>query len=348
MMRVAILIIVSLMLGGITQAQPLHQTSPQTLPWPLVIAHRGASGTLPEHTLEAYALAIEQGAHFIEPDLVSTRDGVLIARHENELSDTTDVAEKYPSRKTTRMVDGREVTGWFVEEFTAREIATLRAKERLPFRNQANNGKFRIPTFDDVLALVARESARRGRPIGVYPETKHPTHFQSLGLAMEAPLVQSLENAGLTRSTDWVFIQSFEVSNLKTLNTMTDLRLVQLLGFGAEAPYDQKVAETSLTYEAMMTDEGLADIASYADGIGPWKVLIVPQDRDGNPFPATDLIARAHRAGLMVHAYTFRDEPRYLIKPYNSDPVAEYRRFYALGLDGVFSDFPATALSARP
>ncbi|MFL2769671.1 MAG: glycerophosphodiester phosphodiesterase [Rhodospirillaceae bacterium] len=317
----------------------------KSFPMPLVIAHRGASGLLPEHTLEAYALAIEQGAHFIEPDLVITRDGILIARHENELSDTTDVAEKFASRVTTRMVDGKEVTGWFTEDFTAKEIATLRAKERLPFRNQASNGKFRIPTLDDILVLVQRESVRSGRPIGVYLETKHSTYFRDVGLALEPPVIRALTNAGLTQSTDWVFIQSFEIDNLRSLDTMTDLRLVQLLGVGHLTPYDQQDSDKVLTYESMMTDGGLAEIATYADAIGPWKSLIIPQDREGNLLPATDLIFRAHRAGLLVHAYTFRNEPRYLVKAYNGDPAAEYRRFFALGLDGVFTDFPATALA---
>ena len=317
-------------------------------PWPLIIAHRGASGTLPEHTLEAYTLAIEQGAHFIEPDLIRTRDGVLVARHENELSDTTDAALKFPDRQTARTVDGREVTGWFVEDFTLKELKTMRAKERLPFRNQANNGKYTIPTFDEILALVQRESIRRGRQIGVYPETKHPTYFRARGLPLEEPLVEALNAAGLTAPEHWIFVQSFEVGNLKVLNTMTDVRLVQLLGWDEEAPYDQEVAGTGLTFGTMMADAGLAEIAAYADGIGPWKALIVPHDREGNPFPATDLISRAHAAGLVVHAYTFRNERRYLIKPYNADPTAEYRRFFALGLDGVFSDFPATALKVQP
>ncbi|MDG2319086.1 MAG: glycerophosphodiester phosphodiesterase [Rhodospirillaceae bacterium] len=324
------------------------QVCADPLPWPLVIAHRGASGTLPEHTLEAYALAIEQGAHFIEPDLVSTRDGVLVARHENELSDTTDAAEKFPDRKTTHTVDGREITGWFVEDFTVAEIKSLRATERLPFRNQSNNGKFSIPTLEDVLALIQRERVRLGRSIGVYPETKHPSYFRSIGLPLEGALVSALNTAGLDASDDWVFIQSFEVGNLKALNAMTDVRLVQLLGTSEQQPYDQTLADTGLTYGSMISDQGLAAIADYADGIGPWKVLIVPQDREGNPYPATDLISRAHAAGLVVHAYTFRNEPKYLIKPYNAKPQVEYERYFSLGLDGVFSDFPATALKTLP
>lgn len=317
------------------------------LPWPLVIGHRGASGLMPEHTLEAYTLAIAQGAHFIEPDLVSTRDGVLIARHENELSDTTDVQEKFPGRKSIRTVDGRETEGWFAEDFSLAEIKSLRARQRLPFRDQSKNDTFFIPTFDEVLALVQRQSSVRGRPVGVYPETKHPTYHRDIGLPLEEGLVLALGQVGMGSQDDWVFVQSFEVGNLKKLNGMTDVRLVQLLGFGTEAPFDQVREQTGLTYEAMITDAGLKDITTYADGIGPWKVLIVPQDRDGNPFPATDLIPRAHSAGLVVHAYTFRDEPRYLMKPYNENPIEEYRRFFTLGLDGVFSDFPATALGAR-
>lgn len=316
------------------------------LPSPLVIAHRGASGVMPEHTLEAYSLAIEQGAHFIEPDLVITRDGVLIARHENELSDTTDVAVKFPERKTTKTVDGRVVEGWFAEDFTIDEIRTLRARQRLSFRDQSMNDRYSIPTFDEVLALIKRESMRRGQPIGVYPETKHSNYHQKIGLPLEGTLIATLDGAGLNAADDWVFIQSFEVENLRKLNRMTELRLVQLLGFGSEAPYDQAVAQTGMTYADMITDQGLVGVAEYADGIGPWKVLIVPQDREGNAFPATDLIERAQAAGLLVHAYTFRDEPRYLTKAYGGDSLKEYQYFLDLGLDGFFTDFPSTALQA--
>lgn len=334
----------AIFLGLAVQASLTAASEP--LPNPLVIAHRGASGLMPEHTLEAYALAIEQGAHFIEPDLVITRDGVLIARHENELSDTTDVEARFPNRQTTKVVDGREVTGWFAEDFTLAEVKTLTAEQRLPFRDQSMNGQYSIPTFEEVLALVKQESARRARSVGVYPETKHPSYHQSIGLPLEEPLVAALDAQGLSDTSDWVFIQSFEVSNLKILNKMTDVRLVQLLGFGTETPYDQDLVEDGLSYADMTTDDGLAEIASYADGIGPWKVLIIPQDQEGQTFPATDLIERAHAAGLAVHAYTFRDEPRYLAKPYRANPLREYRAFFALGLDGVFADFPETALRA--
>ena len=316
------------------------------LPTPLVIAHRGASGYLPEHTLEAYALAIDQGAHFIETDLVMTRDGVLIARHENELSDTTDVAEKFPERRSTRYIDGRQVDGWFSEEFTMAEIGTLRARERLPFRNQANNGEFAIPTLGEVIQLVTARSRALGREIGIYPETKHPSHFAALGLPMEEPLVVALERYGLNRLDAPVFVQSFEVANLKKLRAMTNARLIQLIGAASGAPFDQAGAGADLTYADMITDTGLMEIAGYADGIGPGKELIVPRDGDGNLSQPTDLIERAHAAGLVVHAYTFRSEQRYLAKPYGGDPGAEYRQFFELGIDGVFTDFPDTAIRA--
>lgn len=326
--------------------QPPIVLADSALPNPLVIAHRGASGLLPEHTLEAYSLAIQQGAHFVEPDLVITRDGVLIARHENELSDTTDVETKFPERQTTKMVDGREVSGWFAEDFTLDEIRTLRAEQRLSFRDQSKNGFYAVPTFQEVLALVSKESERLGRPIGVYPETKHPTYHQEIGLPLEPPLVAALDAVGLKSQEDWVFVQSFEVSNLRQLNKMTDVRLVQLLGSGSQTPYDQVVAESGATYGHMITENGLKEVKSYADGIGPWKVLVIPQDADGNLYDPTNLINRAHAVGLVVHAYTFRDEDRYLAKPYDNDPLAEYQKFFALGLDGVFTDFPATAFKA--
>jgi glycerophosphoryl diester phosphodiesterase len=314
---------------------------------PLVIAHRGASGYLPEHTLEAYKRAIEMGADFIEPDVVSTQDGVLIARHENELSDTTDVAEKFPARKTKKTIDGREVEGWFSEDFTLAEIKTLRAKERLAFRSQDNNGKFQVPTLAEVIALAKAEGDKRGRVVGLYPETKHPTHHQRLGLALEGPLVEELKKAGLDRADAPVFIQSFEVANLKQLKTMTSVPLVQLLGGGDERPYDQEAAGAPLTYGRMATPEGLRDIAAYARGVGPFKGLIVPADREGNTSAPTSFVRDAHAAGLKVHPYTFRDEARYLAKAYGGDPIQEYCAFFALGVDGLFSDFPDTALKAR-
>ena len=327
-----------------TADRPVERLEP--LPKPLVIAHRGASGHLPEHTLESYALAIEQGAHFIETDLVMTGDGVLIARHENDLSDTTDVAEKFPDRRRTKLVDGQQVDGWFSEDFTMAEIKTLRATERLPFRDQSNNGKFEIPSFEEVIQLVIGRSRESGRSIGIYPETKHPSHFAALGLPLEEPLVAALERHSLNRADAPVFIQSFEVGNLGKLNEMTDVPLIQLVSAAHLAPYDQASAGAGLTYGEMITDSGLRDIAAYADGIGPWKDLIVPRDEEGNLGSPTSLINRAHAAGLEVHAYTFRSEARYLARQHDGDPGAEYRQFFSLDVDGVFTDFPDAATRA--
>ncbi|MDX2225147.1 MAG: glycerophosphodiester phosphodiesterase [Rhodospirillaceae bacterium] len=314
---------------------------------PLVIAHRGASGHLPEHTLEAYALAIDMGADYIEPDLVMTKDGVPIARHENELSDTTDVAAKYPGRKAAKTIDGRAAEGWFSEDFTLAEIRTLRAKERVAGRSRANDGKFAVPTLAEVLELANRKGAARGRVVGVYPETKHPSYFRGIGLPIEPALLRALSDAGRNRADGGVFIQSFEVGNLQALAGETQVPLVQLLGGPDERPYDQELAGAPLTYGDMATDAGLRAIARYAAGIGPFKAYIVPMDRDGRTAAPTDFVARAHAAGLKVHSYTFRSDAPFLPAAYGGDPAAEYCLFFGLGVDGVFSDFPDAALKAR-
>jgi len=332
----------ALILGGLPTV-----SNAQALTKPIVIAHRGASGYLPEHTLEAYRMAIEMGADFIEPDLVATKDGVLIARHENELSDTTDVALKFPDRKAKKTIDGRVTEGWFSEDFTLAEIKTLRAKERLASRNQSNNGKFQVPTFDEVLALAQTEGKKRGQVVGLYPETKHPTYFASIGLALEAPLVKAIKAAGLDRADAPLFIQSFEVSNLKQLKATTAVRLIQLLGEPAERPYDQEAQGLSLTYGDLVTVEGMAMVATYAAGFGPYKAYVIPVDEQGLSRGATEFVARAHSAGLLVHPYTFRSDPAYVAKSYQGNPLAEYCAFFAAGVDGVFSDFPDTALKAR-
>jgi glycerophosphoryl diester phosphodiesterase len=310
---------------------------------PLVIAHRGASGYRPEHTLAAYELAIEMGADFIEPDLVITRDGVLIARHENDISETTDVAERpeFADRQTAKRVSGAEVTGWFSEDFTLAEIKTLRAKERLYFRDQSWNGRFEVPTLEEVLDLARRKSAETGRAIGVYPETKHPSWFRSLGLPLEETLVEALHSAGYRGRSAPVYIQSFETGNLKALRKMTELPLVQLLD-AAGRPWDDE-----RTYGELATPEGLAEIAAYADGIGPNKRLIVPERPDRSLEPPTSLVEDAHRAGLLVHPWTFRSDERFLAPAYQGEPEREYEQFFALGVDGVFSDFPDVALRAR-
>lgn len=315
---------------------------------PLVIAHRGASGHRPEHTLESYELGIAMGADFIEPDLVITRDGVLIARHENEISQTTDVADRpeFAARKATKRVSGHEVTGWFTEDFTLAEIRTLRARERLPFRDRAHDGQFQIPTFEEVLDLAVRGSAATGRTIGVYPETKHPSYFRGLGLPLEEPLLAALEQRGWTTQDDPVFLQSFETGNLRELRKRTGVRLIQLLD-ELGRPWDFTVAGDRRTYRDLATPEGLAWIATYADGIGPNKRLIVPLDHDRQLQPPTTLVDDAHRAGLQVHPWTFRSEPEFLAPGYERQPEREYEQFYELGVDGVFSDFPEVAVGAQ-
>jgi glycerophosphoryl diester phosphodiesterase len=297
---------------------------------PLVIAHRGASGYLPEHTLEAYTLAIEQGADFIEPDVVRTKDGALIARHENDLTETTDVAAKFPNRRAAKTIDGNKVEGWFSEDFTLAEIKTLRARERVPFRSHANDGRFQIPTIPEILALRARLSKEKGRVIGVYPETKHPGYFRSINLPLEEPLLAALKDAGLDKADAPVFLQSFEPDSLKRLAVLTPLPRIQLLVAAGEAT----------------SDTGLAAIAMYAQGIGPAKTMIVPVDAQGRAGPPTDLVARAQKHGLAVHPYTFRPEPAFLPASYGGDPAREICAFAALKINGLFTDTPDLALKA--
>jgi glycerophosphoryl diester phosphodiesterase len=296
---------------------------------PIVIAHRGASGHRPEHTLEGYTLAVEMGADFIEPDLVSTKDGVLIARHENEISGTTDVADRFRDRKRTKTIDGQSITGWFSEDFTLAEIKTLRARERLAFRSHAYDGKFQIPTFDEVIELAQKLGSARGRPVGIYPETKHPTYFRGIGLALEEPLLASLEKHGWNKKESPVFIQSFESGNLKALRPKTTVRLVQLVNDAT-----------------LVSGDGLKQIASYADAIGPEKSLVVPVGADGSLGTPTDLVARAHAAGLLVHVWTIRADKEFLPAGYYGDVLAEFAQFRQLGVDGVFTDFPDLGVKA--
>ena len=314
---------------------------------PLVIAHRGASGYRPEHTLEAYELAIEMGADFIEPDLVITKDGVLIARHESELAKTTDVADRpdFTDRRTTKRIDGIEVTGWFSEDFLLEEVKTLRTRERHPFRDHSHDGRFQIATFEEILELAVRRSGEVGRTIGVYPETKHPSYFRARGLPLEEPLLASLEKAGWTDREAPVFLQSFETGNLRELRQRTRVRLIQLLDVEGQ-PWDLADSGDPRTYDDLATPEGLAWVAGYADGIGPNKRRIVPVDADGRLLSPTSLVEDAHRAGLQVHPWTFRSEPRFLASGYDR-PEREYEMFYGLEVDGVFSDFPDVAVRVR-
>lgn len=316
---------------------------------PLVIAHRGASGHRPEHTLEAYELAIRLGADFIEPDVVITRDGVLVVRHENEISETTDVAARpeFADRRTVKRIDGRAVSGWFTEDLTGAELRTLRARERLAFRSHARDGLLPVPTLQEVLDLAKGWSARLGRPIGVYPETKHPSYFASVGLPLEPALLGLLEANGYRGADAPVFLQSFETGNLRALRRLTDLPLVQLLGEPGERPWDLEAAGDPRAARDLTTPAGLREIATYADAIGCHKRLIVPAAPDGRLLPPTALVADAHAAGLRVHAWTFRSEPVFLAPDYEGDPEREIEQFLALGVDGLFCDFPDVGVRVR-
>jgi glycerophosphoryl diester phosphodiesterase len=293
---------------------------------PIVIAHRGASGHRPEHTLEAYRLAITMGADFIEPDLVATKDGILVARHENEIGGTTDVAEKFPTRRAVRVIDGDSVRGWFTEDFTLAELRTLRAKERLAARSHAYDGQFLVPTFAEVLQVADSAGRARGRPVGVYPELKHPTYFRAIGLPLEDRVLSALRAAGLDRADARVFVQCFEADPLRYLRSRTRVRLVFLSG-AAAAP----------------SDSALRELRSYADAIGVNTRMIVGAAASAQP---NDLVVRAHAAGLAVHVWTLRSEPAFLAARYNGDPAAEVREFARLGVDGMFGDFPDVLVRA--
>ena len=335
----------------------------------IVIGHRGASGYRPEHTLAAYRLAIEQGADFIEPDLVSTRDGVLVARHENALAilnsdgtldtteTTTDVYSRseFADRLTTKTVDGRAVTGWFVEDFTLSELKTLRAVERIPALRPANtafNGQFQVPTLGEIIGLVRQVEANTGRKVGLYPETKHPTYFARLGLHLGERLIDTLVAEGFTDPSR-LFIQSFEVGSLQELDTRlmpdagVDLPLVQLI-HSTGKPHDLEVDGDPRACADLATTSGLAMIARYAEGIGVSKELVIPRDDANRLGTPTSLVARAHSAGLVVHAWTFRAENAFLPAEFQAgaaplmpgDMRGELQAFLALGLDGFFTDHP--------
>jgi glycerophosphoryl diester phosphodiesterase len=334
----------------------------------LVIGHRGASALRPEHTLASYGKAIADGADFIEPDLVMTKDGVPVARHENEISGTTDVAShpEFAARKTTKRVDGVAITGWFTEDFTLDELKTLRARERLPqLRSTRYDGEFQIPTLDEIIDFVAAESAVVGHPVGIIPEIKHGTYFQKLGLPMEDKVLAILAAHTYTQTAP-VEIQSFEIANLRYLrgklggkgaaNKHPNIRLLQLLGDANEQTYDEVVAGGKLTFADMMTPAGLRDIATYADAIGPNIRAIIPLAADGTLGQPTALVHDAHAAGLELHPYTFRPENFFQAKNFwqGSDPktfnaggsIAEIRAYLDAGIDAFFTDDPALGRQA--
>lgn len=390
--------IVTILIGtlgliGISHAQSAQMPASSAQRWsgnpssrisvPILIAHRGASGYLPEHTLEAYALAIELGTDYIEPDLVSTKDGVLIARHEPNMINTTDVKTRpeFASRKRTIKVDGVDEEGFFSIDFTLAEIKTLRAVQPAGEREQGFNGRYQIPTLDEVIQLARRKGVEVGREIGIYPETKHPTWHQQLNLPLEDRLLEVLNRNGLNHRNAPVFIQSFETANLKYLRSRTQVKLVQLidgddvspdgavtLAAPFDKPYDFAVSGDARTYKDLLTPAGLAEIARYADGIGPWKPYLLSakcikldtagkcadangdgavNEQDRALLPPTNVVADAKRAGLIVHPFTQRNEPRRLASDYKGNPINEFLAFYDMGVDGFFSDFVDTARVAR-
>ena len=351
---------------------------------PLVVAHRGASGYLPEETLEAYTRAIELGADVIEMDLVSTKDGVLITRHDPNLAISTDVARhpEFAERKKTIKVDGETQSGWFSDDFTLAEIQTLGAISTDAERPQQFNGKFKVPTFQQVVDLAKAKSRETGRSIAVYPETKNPTYFASMGLPLEDKLMAIINAEGWNSKTAPIFVQSFEPGSLKYMKSKgLNTRMIQLIdgdsvdlrtgavtfGVPSDRPYDWTMAGDKRNFDVMVTPAGLAEIRTYADGIGPWKRYIISvkgtlgadgkpmdvngdgkvNDADATSMAPTTLVADAHKLGLFVHPFTFRDESRRLAADYGRDGRTEYMAYYRLGVDGLFTDFTDTALAAR-
>ncbi|WP_261796010.1 glycerophosphodiester phosphodiesterase [Mobilicoccus massiliensis] len=339
-------------------------THRSSMPSPLVVAHRGASGYRPEHTVSAYELAVAMGADYIEPDLVMTKDGVLVDRHEPEISGTTDVAAhpEFASRKTTKNVDGTDVTGWFTEDFTLAELKTLRAKERLPKVRQHNtvyDGRDEVPTFEEVLELRERLSKKYGRAIGVIPEIKHSTYFHDKGLNPEKPFVELVRKHRLNSKRAHIWLQSFEITNLKSVRTMGYRGRSTFLAWTGDGkydgPYDLISKGDTRKYRDWMTPKGLAEISRFADGIGPEKFFVIPKKADGTLGAPTTLVADAHRVGLKVIPWTFRNENQFMAKDFwnGTDPnahgkaIEEQVVYLRTGLDGLFTDNPDTGVAAR-
>ncbi|QNK75825.1 glycerophosphodiester phosphodiesterase [Variovorax sp. PAMC28562] len=351
---------------------------------PLVVAHRGASGYLPEETMEAYARAVELGADVIEMDLLITKDGVLVARHDPNLAISTDVAShpEFAARKKTMKVDGETQTGWFIQDFTLAEVKTLGGISTDAERPQQFNGKFKVATFQEILDFQKLKTRETGRAIAIYPETKNPTWFRDMGLPLEDKLIAMINAAGLNSKTAPIYVQSFEPGSLKYMKSKgLNTKLIQLIdGDGidmktgamtyaipVDRPYEWAKAGDARTFSAMVTPAGLAEIKTYADGIGPWKRYIISvkgtigadgkpvdvnkdgkiNDADATSITPTTLVADAHKAGLFVHPFTFRNENRRLPIDYAGDPKNEYLAYYRLGVDGVFTDFTDTAIAAR-
>ncbi|MFF2022735.1 glycerophosphodiester phosphodiesterase [Streptomyces sp. NPDC058171] len=330
------------------------------LPVPTVIAHRGASGHRPEHTLGAYQFAVDLGAHVVEQDIVPTRDGQLVCRHENDITATTDVADhpEFADRRTTKTVDGTRITGWFAEDFTLAELRTLRATERIPANRPHNtlyDGRWRVPTLEEVLQWADRTGRRRGEPVWLHIETKHPTYFRGLGLGLEERLARLLRRYGRHRRDAPAFVQSFEPSSVRRLARLVDTPGVVLLSGAGSRPWDFVVGGDPRTTADLVTPSGLDWIASYARGIGPTLDLVIPRDAAGRLTGPTTLVADAHRAGLLLHPYTLRNENPFLPAEYRrgtapdgyGDAFGAFRRYFETGIDGIFTDHPDTALLAR-
>ncbi|WP_407563786.1 glycerophosphodiester phosphodiesterase [Streptomyces sp. 184] len=330
------------------------------LPNPAVIAHRGASGYRPEHTLGAYEFALDMGADVIEQDLVPTRDGHLVCRHENEIGGTTDVADhpEFADRRTTKTVDGAAITGWFTEDFTLAELKTLRATERIPAVRQRNtlyDGRWEVPTFEEVLRWAERQRRATGRAVWLHVETKHPTYFRSIGLELEKPLARLLRRYGRDRRNSPVFLQSFEPTSVERLARLVDSPGVVLLGAASSRPYDFVAAGDPRTVADLVKPEGLAWIAGFAKGLGPTLDLIIPKDATGRLLEPTTLVGDAHDAGLVLHPYTMRNENSFLPLDFRTgtdaaqygDAFGAFRVYFETGIDGIFTDNPDTGLLAR-
>lgn len=329
------------------------------LPVPTVIGHRGASGYRPEHTLGSYQLALDMGAHIVEQDLVPTKDGHLVCRHENDITGTTDVADhpEFAGRRTTKTVDGIALTGWFTEDFTLTELKTLRTKERIPGNRQENtlyDGRWEIPTFEEVLRWADQEGRRRNKPVWLYVETKHPSYFRGLGLGLEEPLAKLLRRYDRHRAHSPLILQSFEPSSVQRLSELVATPRVVLLSGPKERPWDFVEAGDPRTVADLVKPAGLKWIASFAQGIGPTLDLVIPKDGAGRLTTPTTLVRDAHARGLILHPYTMRNENAFLPADFRrgTDPNAygdafgAFRAYFAAGIDGVFSDNPDTALLA--
>ncbi|MGA6163214.1 glycerophosphodiester phosphodiesterase [Amycolatopsis magusensis] len=325
---------------------------------PVIVGHRGAPGYRPEHTLASYELAYRQGVDWVDVDLVPTKDGQLVARHENEIGGTTDVAAhpEFAGRRTTKVIDGTSYTGWFTEDFTLAELKTLRAKERIPDlrpNNKIYDGRFQVVTYQEVLDLTRRLGRELRRELGTYPEVKHSTYFRKIGNPTEPKLVELIKRNGLNRKNAPVIVQSFEVANLKELNKQLKVRLVQLTS-ATGAPADFVESGDPRTYADLVTPAGLKEIAGYADSLGPEKNQVIGRDAAGNLGSPTSLVADAHKAGLPVVPYTFRNENNFLPLNFRSsanpaewgNAFGEFEAFFKAGVDGVFADHPDTAIEA--